>query len=87
MDNGSLDDSYLEYGLPDFLNKSIHAFIDGCNKVAAGEEYYKLDCDFCLLQSDINSAEIEQIISPRQAWYLRKKYLGIAPEDVHGNSY
>ena len=35
------------------------------------------DCYYCELQSDINVAEVEQIITSEQAWYLRRKYLGI----------
>lgn len=85
MNNGlPEDDSYLECGLPDFLNESIQAFVEGCNKSKNGENYSKLDCDFCLLQSDINVAEVEQLISSKQAWYLREKYLGISKEGVYG---
>lgn len=48
MNNGlPEDDSYLECGLPDFLNESIQAFVEGCNKSKNGENYSKLDCDFC----------------------------------------
>lgn len=30
----------------------------------------------------INSAEIERSITEEQAWYLRKKYLGIKRTDI-----
>ena len=50
---------------------------DAQAKLDRGEEYYEWDCDFCDLQSSINAAEVEQIISPDQAWYLREKYLGL----------
>lgn len=71
------DDSYLECGLPPFLQQSIQAMMDAWHKLDNGEKYLRWDCDYCNLQSDINSAEINQIISPEQAWFLREKYLRI----------
>lgn len=42
------------------------------------KEFYDMwDCDFCELQSEINVAEIEGVISNEFAWYLREKYLRI----------
>ena len=69
------DRSYLECGLPEFLQESIQAMVKAWQKVDNGEDYTLWDCDYCNLQSDINSAEVNQIISPEQAWYLREKYL------------
>lgn len=69
------DKSYLECGLPDFLQSSIHAMEDAWEKLDSGIEYLRWDCDYCNLQSDINSAEVNQLISPEQAWFLREKYL------------
>lgn len=69
------DDSYLECGLPDFLQDSIHAMQEAWKKLDSGIEYLRWDCDYCSLQSDINSAEVNQLISSEQAWYLREKYL------------
>ena len=71
------DKSYLECGLPSFLNESIHAIVVAQKKIDNGEDYFRWDCDYCNLQSDINSAEVNQIISAEQAWYLREKYLGL----------
>lgn len=68
-----MDKSYLEHGLPDFLRESISAYLN-CDK-----HYW--DCFYCELQSNINVAEVEQIISSEQAWYLREKYLHISRED------
>lgn len=68
---------YLECGLPDFLQDSIQAMKQAWKKLDNGEEYYRWDCDYCELQSDINSAEVNQVISSEQAWYLREKYLRI----------
>lgn len=71
------DDSYLECGLPEFLQDSVQAMIEAWRKLDAGQEYLRWDCDYCSLQSDINSAEVNQLISTEQAWYLREKYLGM----------
>ena len=71
------DKSYLECGLPAFLQESLQAMIEAWRKVDSGEKYLRWDCDFCNLQSDINSAEVNQMISTEQAWYLREKYLRI----------
>lgn len=46
-------------------------------KVDNGEEYTQWDCDYCELQTDINNAEVNLMISEEQAWYLREKYLRI----------
>jgi hypothetical protein len=71
------DQSYFECDLPPFLLTSIEAVKSAREKLNRGEEYFDWDCDFCDLQSSINVAEIEQIISPEQAWHLREKYLGL----------
>lgn len=41
--------------------------VSAWDKLDRGEEYYLWDCDYCSLQSDINSAEVNRIISPEQA--------------------
>ena len=69
------DDSYLECGLSKFLQESVRAMAEAWKKLDAGEEYLRWDCDYCSLQSDINSAEVNLRISTEQAWYLREKYL------------
>lgn len=74
---GPEDDSYLECGLPPFLQESVEAMAAAWQKLDAGEEYLRWDCDYCSLQSDINNAEVNQLISSEQAWYLREKYLGM----------
>lgn len=71
------DDSYLECGLPDFLQESINAMQAAWDKLDHGEQYLRWDCDFCNLQTDINNAEVNQLISSEQAWHLREKYLRI----------
>lgn len=72
-----LNREYLECGLPEFLQESIAQMEEAWRRLDAGEDYQHWDCDFCELQSNINSAEVEQIISTEQAWYLREKYLGL----------
>ncbi len=68
---------YLECSLPPFLQESIRAMEQAWKRLDNGEKYLHWDCDYCELQSDINSAEVNQVISPEQAWYLREKYLRI----------
>ncbi len=69
------DRAYLECGLPDILQKSIEKMQRAWGKLDRGEPYLRWDCDYCDLQTDINNAEVNGIISPEQAWYLREKYL------------
>lgn len=68
------DKSYNEYGLPDWLNESIKTYTENTNKNI-------WDCLYCELQSDINVAEVENLITSEQAWYLREKYLGLKKEN------
>lgn len=71
-----MDKQYLESALPFFLSKSIEQMEKAWKKHENGESS-DWDCDFCELQSNINVAEVEQLITTEQAWYLRKKYLKI----------
>lgn len=64
------NEDYLELNIPDFLKDSINSF----NKNIKTSLY---DIYYCTLQSDINIAEVEGYITPNQAWFLRKKYLGV----------
>ena len=70
-----LSEEYLEFGLPGFLNESILRMKDAWYKVDRDIPYLHWDCDYCELQSDINNAEVNGMISSEQAWYLRHKYL------------
>ena len=72
-----VDRSYLECGLPEYLQESSSKMKECISKLERGEEYYRWDCDFMELQSDINCAEVDGNISSEQAWYLREKYLGM----------
>lgn len=71
------DTGYFECGLPDFLKESVDKMKAAWEKLDNGEKYLRWDCDYCNLQSDINIAEVEGLISTEQAWYLREKYLRI----------
>ena len=73
----SLEDAtkdYLEFNIPDFLKDSINTF----NKNIKTSLY---DIYYCTLQSDINVAEVGGYITPNQACFLRKKYLGVDNND------
>ena len=62
--------AYLELNIPKFLEESIVNYKKNI-RTSLYDVYYGL------LQSDINVAEVGGYISPNQAWFLRKKYLGI----------
>lgn len=66
---------YLECGLPPYLQKSIESMKKSWEIVDSGKRDLHWDIYWCDLNADINSAEVDQIISPEQAWYLREKYL------------
>ena len=76
------DRAYLECGLPEYLQESVKQMIETWRKLDAGEEYLRYDVDFCLLQSNINVAEVSGAISSEQAWYLREKYLRTEREEI-----
>lgn len=65
----------FEKGLPAYLQRSIKAMIASWARRDAGEKDLHWDLNWCDLNADINAAEVEQEISPEQAWYLRKTYL------------
>lgn len=65
-----VDLSYLEIGLPLYLQKDLEAYLLGC----ANKSTF-LDCLYCELAGDINCAENDGTISSEQASYLRNKYL------------
>ena len=74
--------SYLECALPLCMEESIAAMQAAWNKLDRHEEYLLWDCDYCNLQTDINNAEMNGIISSEQAWYLREKYLRMVRENI-----
>lgn len=70
-----LDKSYLERGLPAFLQKSLSAMKQSWAVLDAGGVDYHWDLWWCELNADINAAEVDRLISKEQAWYLRRTYL------------
>ena len=69
--------SHINNTLPLFLRESISAFLVGKEKHESGIGYTEFDMDYCDLQTDINVCEVEQMITPEEAWELREKYLGL----------
>ena len=74
--------SYLEKGLPPFLEKSICTLQKSWEIVDSGREDLHWDLYWCELNADINYAEVEQLISKEQAWYLREKYLRMEKDEL-----
>lgn len=73
--------AYLECGLPPYLQSSLNNMVASWKIVDSGKKDYHWDMYWSELNADINSAEIEQEISPEQAWYLREKYLRMKRDD------
>ena len=69
------DRFYLECGLPTYLQESINKMKEAWRLLDNGNTYLRWDCDYCELQSDINTAEVNHLITEEQAWYLRETYL------------
>lgn len=69
------DDRYLECGIPVFLQKAIVEMEKSWAVEDSGKRDLHWDIVWCELNVDINAAETEALITPEQAWYLRKKYL------------
>lgn len=69
------DRQHLEYALPEYLQSSISRMCDSWKILDAGGTDMQWDMNWCELNADINAAEVEQEITPEQAWYLREKYL------------
>ena len=75
------DSNYLEKGLPPFLQESVDRMKTSWDKLDNCLEDIHWDIYWCELNADINSAEVEQEITPEQAWYLREKYLRMERRD------
>ena len=66
---------YLECGLPPYLQKSLENMKRSWEIEDSGKRDIHWDIYWCDLNADINSAEVDRVISSEQAWYLRTKYL------------
>ena len=75
------DQSYFERGLPPYLQISLENMIKSWEIEDSGQRDMHWDIYWCELNADINSAEVDQIISSEQAWYLRKKYLRMTQDE------
>lgn len=79
-DSRPKDKSYLECGLPDSLLKSIDAMQQSWAIEDSGKRDLHWDLIWRELNSAINFAETDGLITSEQAWYLRKKYLRMERE-------
>lgn len=69
------DKLYLERNLPPYLQTSLENMVSSWKIIDGGGNDYHWDLNWCELNADINSAEVENEITSEQAWYLREKYL------------
>jgi hypothetical protein len=76
-----LNKGYLECGLPDYLKISLENMKKSWEIEDSGKRDFHWDLYWCELNADINSAEVDQVISSEQAWYLREKYLRMEREE------
>lgn len=75
------DKSYLEKGLPEYLQTSLENMKKSWEIVDSGKTDLHWDICWCELNADINSAEVDHVISTEQANYLRKVYLRMKDDD------
>lgn len=81
-----LDKEGIRDELPAFLQESIENMERAWEKKKT-ENFSDWDCYYCDLQSSINIAEVEHLISSELAWFLREKYLYLhKPEDLGENT-
>jgi len=76
------DETHFECGLPKYLAESLERMKKSWKIVDSGKRDYHWDICWCELNADLNSAEVENLISSEQAWYLRQKYLRIEKPDI-----
>ena len=69
------DESHFECGLPVYVQESLERMKHSWKIVDSGKRDMDWDICWCELNADLNSAEVENLISSEQAWYLRRKYL------------
>lgn len=72
---------YLECDLPPYLQESLENMKQSWEIEDSGKRDLHWDLYWGELNADINSAEIDQMISTEQAWYLREKYLRMKQGD------
>ena len=69
------DESHFECGLPKYVQESLDRMKKSWELIDNGKSDIHWDICWCELNADLNSAEVENLISSEQAWYLRRKYL------------
>ena len=72
-----IDKKYQECGLPEYLQISLENMKKSWEIIDSGKTDLHWDIYWCELNADINSAEVDLVITSEQAWYLREKYLGM----------
>lgn len=75
------DSSYLKKGLPEYLQISLDNMKKSWKIEDSGGTDLHWDLYWCELNADINSAEVDKVISAEQANYLRKVYLRMREDD------
>ena len=72
--------TYLEYGLPEYLQISLDNMKKTWKILDSGTRTNTWDLYWCELNADINSAEVDELITHEQADYLRRVYLRMVKE-------
>ena len=74
------DKTYLECGLPKYLQISLDNMKKTWKILDSGTRTNTWDLYWCELNADINSAEVDELITHEQADYLRRVYLRMVKE-------
>lgn len=74
------DKTYLECGLPEYLQISLDNMKKTWKILDSGTRTNTWDLYWCELNADINSAEVDELITHEQADYLRRVYLRMVKE-------
>lgn len=75
MESKNWTEEMYETNLPQYLQDDLDTLKNADYKTCLSYDEYLV-----LLNSAINSAEVDDEITTEQAWYLRKKYLGLEKE-------
>ena len=77
----------LDKGLPTYVINPLHTNLYRKSLSLRKTKTDRVDARtiaaiaWCELNADINAAEVNQEITPEQAWYLREKYLRMKKDD------
>lgn len=74
------DKTYLECELPEYLQISLDNMKKTWKILDSGTRTNTWDLYWCELNADINSAEVDELITHEQADYLRRVYLRMVKE-------